>query len=186
MTEMFSRSNATSPIPSLNQDIEPGQIPPGVSHFVANKEYSAQRLLEFILEARNQAKTGAFPTKIVSNYRFLDAGAAPRLTADIVAEWVALPASAIPTWIKSSARADITVRRGRLSANQSHSSVIPSPGSDLRGTGTPRSGSSIPTPGVTACQLNPWLGGDNRSGRLNASGGAAWPSGLAATLALLP
>ena len=22
-------------------------------------------------------------------------------------------------------------------------------------------------PGVTACQLNPWLGGDNRSGRLN-------------------
>ncbi len=28
--------------------------------------------------------------------------------------------------------------------------------------------------------------GDNRSGRLNTWGGAAWPSGLAATLALLP
>ena len=41
-------------------------------------------------------------------------------------------------------------------------------------------------PGVTACQLNPWLGGDNRSGRLNSWGGAAWPSGLAASRALLP
>ena len=145
MAAMFSRSNATSPIPSLNQDIEPGKLPLSISHFVANQEYSAEQLLEFILEARNQARTGASPTKIVSNYRFLDAEAAPRFTADIIAEWVALPASSIPTWIESSARADITVRRGRLSANPSHSPVIPSSGPDLRGTGTPRSGRSIPS-----------------------------------------
>ncbi len=31
-----------------------------------------------------------------------------------------------------------------------------------------------------------WLGGDNRLGRLNMWGGAAWLSGLVATLALLP
>jgi hypothetical protein len=134
---MFSRSNATSPIPSLNLYKEPGQLPLSISHFVANQEYSAEQLLEFILEARNQAKTGAFHTKINSDYHFLDAEAAPRFTADIIAEWVALPASSIPTWIESSARADITVRRGRLLANPSHSPVIPSPGSDLRGTGTP-------------------------------------------------
>ena len=145
MAAMFSRSNATSPIPSLNRDIEPGQIPLGVSHFVANQEYSAQQLLDFILEARNQAKTGASPTKIAFNYRFLDAEDAPRFPADIIAEWVDLPASSIPTWIESSARADITVRRGRLSANPSHSPVRSSPGSDLRGTGTPRSGRSIPS-----------------------------------------
>ncbi len=142
MAAMFSRSNATSPIPSLNQDIEPGQIPLGVSHFVAKHKYSAEQLLDFILEARNQAKTGASPTKIASNYCFLDAEATPRFTTDIIAEWVVLPASSIRTWIESSARADITVRRGRLSANPSHSPVIPSQGSDLRGTGTPRSGRS--------------------------------------------
>ncbi len=34
--------------------------------------------------------------------------------------------------------------------------------------------------------VKPWLGGDNRSGRLNTWGGADWPPGLAATLALLP
>ncbi len=44
---------------------------------------------------------------------------------------------------------------------------------------------SIHSPGVTACQLNPWLGGDKRSGRLKTWGGAAWPPGLAAILALL-
>ncbi len=32
----------------------------------------------------------------------------------------------------------------------------------------------------------PWLGGDNRLGRLILWGGAAWLSGLVATLALLP
>ncbi len=77
MAAMFSRSNAISPIPSLNQDIEPGQIPLIVSHFVANHEYSAEQLLDFTLEARNQAKTGASPTKI-ANYRFLDAEAISR------------------------------------------------------------------------------------------------------------
>ena len=32
----------------------------------------------------------------------------------------------------------------------------------------------------------PWLGGDNRLGRLNMWSGAAWLSGLVAALALLP
>ncbi len=41
-------------------------------------------------------------------------------------------------------------------------------------------------PDVIACQLNPWLGGDNRSRGLKTWSGAALPSGLAATLALLP
>ncbi len=41
-------------------------------------------------------------------------------------------------------------------------------------------------PGVTACQRNPWLGGDNRSERWNRRGGVAWHSGLAASLALCP
>ncbi len=42
--------------------------------------------------------------------------------------------------------------------------------------------------GVATRQLtrNLWLGCDNRSGRLNPCGGAAWPSGLAAALALVP
>ncbi len=35
-------------------------------------------------------------------------------------------------------------------------------------------------------QLNPWLGGDNRLGRLKPWDWAGRPSGLAATLALLP
>jgi hypothetical protein len=56
MAAMFSRSNGTLPFPSLNQDIEPGQIPLGVSHSVAIHEYSAQQLLDFLLEARNQEK----------------------------------------------------------------------------------------------------------------------------------
>ena len=85
---MFSRSNATSPIPSLTQDRARGQITLDGSHFVANHEYLAQQLLDFILEARNQAKTGASPTKIALNYRFLDAEAEPRFPADIIAEWV--------------------------------------------------------------------------------------------------
>jgi hypothetical protein len=41
----------------------------------------------------------------------------------------------------------------------------------------------------TAFQLNPWLGGDkgnNRTGKLNSWSVAAWPSGLVATLILLP
>ncbi len=88
MAAMFSRSNAISPIPSLNQDTVPGHIPLGVSRFVANHEYSALQLLDFILEAQNQAKPGAFPTKGAFNYRFLDAEAAPRFPADIIAEWV--------------------------------------------------------------------------------------------------
>jgi hypothetical protein len=85
MAAMFSRSNATSPIPSLNQNIEPGQIPVGVSHFVANHEYLVQQLLDFILEARNQAKTCASPTKITVNHRFLDAEDAPGFPTDIIA-----------------------------------------------------------------------------------------------------
>ncbi len=129
MAAIFSRSNATSPIPSLNQDIEPGKIPLGVSHFVANHEYSAQQRLDFIIEARNQAKTGASPTKIAVKYCFLDAEDAPRFLVDIIAEWVDLPASSIPTWIELSARAYITVRH--VSANPSRSTVIPSPGSEL-------------------------------------------------------
>ncbi len=40
--------------------------------------------------------------------------------------------------------------------------------------------------GVAACQLNPWLGGDNRSEKLNTWGGLAGLSGLAETLALVP
>ncbi len=43
----------------------------------------------------------------------------------------------------------------------------------------------LSAPGVTACPLNPWLGADNRFGRLKPWGGVAWPSSLAATLALL-
>ncbi len=93
MATMFSRSNANSPIPSLNQHIEPGQIPLGVSQFIANHEYSAEQLLVFIRKSRNQAKTGAYPTKIAVNYRFVEA------EDDIVSEWVDLPASSIPTWI---------------------------------------------------------------------------------------
>ncbi len=42
------------------------------------------------------------------------------------------------------------------------------------------------TMGITACRLNPELGGNNRAGRLNTWGEVAWPSGLTATLALLP
>ena len=128
MAAMFSRSNATSPIPSLTQDRAPGQITLDGSHFVANHEYSAQQLLDFILEARTQAKTGASPTKIALNYRFRDEEAEPRFPAAIIAKWVDLPASSIPTWIESSARANITVRR-----------------SDRQGTGTPRSGHSSPS-----------------------------------------
>ncbi len=39
--------------------------------------------------------------------------------------------------------------------------------------------------GATACQLISWMGGDNRFGRLNLWGWAAWPSGLAAMLHVL-
>ena len=40
--------------------------------------------------------------------------------------------------------------------------------------------------GRNRLSAEPWLGGDNRLGRLNLWGGAAWLSGLVATLTLLP
>ncbi len=43
----------------------------------------------------------------------------------------------------------------------------------------------VPT-GRYRLSAEPWLGGDNHLGRLNLWGGAAWLSGLVATLALLP
>ena len=43
-----------------------------------------------------------------------------------------------------------------------------------------------PIAGRNRLSAEPWLGGDNRLGRLNMWGGAAWLSGLVATLALLP
>ncbi len=43
-----------------------------------------------------------------------------------------------------------------------------------------------PGTGLNRLSAESWLGGDNRFGRLNISGGAAWLSGLVATLALLP
>jgi hypothetical protein len=67
-------------------------------------------VLDFIIEAQNQSKPGACPTKIAVNYRFLDAEDAQRFPADIIAEWVDLPALSISTWIELSARSDITVR----------------------------------------------------------------------------
>ncbi len=41
-------------------------------------------------------------------------------------------------------------------------------------------------PGRNRLSAETWLGGDNRLGRLNLWGGAAWRFGLVATLALLP
>ena len=46
--------------------------------------------------------------------------------------------------------------------------------------------SNIRSAGRNRLSAEPWLGVDNRLGRLNMWGGAAWLSGLVATLALLP
>jgi len=129
MAATFTRSNASSPTPQGH--ITSAQVPMQ-SLALEYQGYSKTQLLDFIKEARHQAKNGASPNKIAMNHKFLDDESNPRFSTSAIAEWIAIPANGIERWLDSTTLAQVTLRpnffaAGSVGIARTPSSRSPSP-----------------------------------------------------------